>query len=118
MLFRALPFISLNRFNRRVKYVVAENKGSEEPDPKLLPTVSRTDAHYTHHTCLSLCPEIKKKEGLWVCTGGGRVTQGRRGGMMTTYQLRVTGPESSVMCKVCSFTGFQDPFEPHGGPES
>ena len=87
MLFRVLPFISLNLFNHHVKYVVVssisrENKGSEEPDPKLLPTVSRTDAHCTCRTCLSFYPERKKKEGLWVCTGGGRMNQGRQGGVV------------------------------------
>ena len=123
MVVRVLPFISLNLFNHRVKHVVVssicrENKGSEEPDPKLLPTVSRTDACHTCRTCLSFYPEIQKKEGLWVCTGGGRMNQGRWGGMVTIYHLRVTGPESSMTCKVCSFTGFHDPFELHRGPES
>ena len=70
MVVRVLPFISLNLFNHRVKHVVVssicrENKGSEEPDPKLLPTVSRTDARYTCRTCLSFYPEIQKKEGLY-----------------------------------------------------
>ena len=49
---------------------------------------------------------------------GWRMNQGRWGGMVTIYHLRVTGPESSMTCKVCSFTGFHDHFEPHRGPES
>ena len=123
MLFRVLPFISLNLFNHHVKYVVVssisrENKGSEEPDPKLLPTVSRTNAHYTCRTCLSFYPERKKKEGLWVCTGGGRMNQGRQGGVVIMCQLRVAGSESSMTCNVCGFTCFHDPFEPQRGPES